>query len=616
MLRQIQRSVPARLLVLMLSTTLVALMLALFMLAVYDARNYNERWITDLTTQAEILGRSSAAAIAFDDPKTAQENLHLLRVRPKIFAAAIYDDEGRLFASYTREGAPVQSIPPTPLGDGATIHHNEILLFKKIVDDGQVVVGTVYIRAQYELVERLLDYLGILAIVMTLSMLAALLMGAWLQKTITTPIKDIAGVAREVMESRNFSLRVKKSTDDEIGYLVDAFNNMLAEIGRTSNALVTADRMKDQFIATLAHELRNPLAPIGNALHLLEMAGDRPEVAVNARLMMSRQLKQLVRLVDDLLDVSRITTGKLVLKKERVELHKIIDNAVEIARPLIASRGHQLQVELPTPPVYLHGDETRLAQVFSNLLNNAAKYTNPNGQIEITTEVDGSRIWVTVQDNGIGIPREIIDDIFQMFTQAHISHDRTQAGLGVGLALARRLIEMHDGTIRAYSGGIGHGSRFTVELPLLETTQPLAAPSSTLQQSRLVAAAESVLIVDDNQDFANSLATILRNMGHKVRVEHDGLSGLNATETFQPTVAFLDIGLPGMNGYELARALKERHPDDALFLVAITGWGQASDKLRARQAGFDHHIVKPLDPAQLGSLFEAAARKRAEALSS
>lgn len=614
MLRQIQRSVPARLLVLMLSTTLVALMLALFMLAVYDARNYNERWVTDLTTQAEILGRASTAAIAFDDPKTAQENLQLLRVRPKIFAAAIYDGGGRLFATYTRTGAPARPIPASPPTESAIVHHNEIVLFKNIADNGQV-LATVYIRAQYELVERLLDYLGILAAVMTLSMLAALLMGAWLQKTITRPIKDITGVAREVMESRNFSLRVKKTTDDEIGYLVDAFNNMLAEIGRTSNALVTADRMKDQFIATLAHELRNPLAPIGNALHLLEMAGDRPEVAVNARLMMGRQLKQLVRLVDDLLDVSRISTGKLVLKKERVELHKIIENAIEIARPLITGRGHQLKVELPDHPIYLHGDETRLAQVFSNLLNNAAKYTNPNGRIEITAEIEGLRVSVSIQDNGIGIPREIIDDIFQMFTQAHISHDRTQAGLGVGLALARRLIEMHDGAIKANSAGIGHGSRFTVELPILEITDTLASPVSSTRQDKPVTTAQHILIVDDNQDFATSLATILRNMGHKVRVEHDGVSGLNATETFYPTLAFLDIGLPGMNGYELARALKERYPDDGLYLVAITGWGQASDKLRARQAGFDHHIVKPLDPTQLGSLFEAAARKRAEALS-
>lgn len=615
MLKQIQKSVRAKLLMLILSTTLVALMLASFMLAVYDARNYSERWLSDLTTQAEILGRSSAAAIAFDDSKTAQENLHLLRVRPKIFGAAIYEPDGKLFATYQREGAPVRPIPASPLVDGATIDHDEIVLFKKIIDNGQL-LGTVYIRAQYELVERLLDYLGILGTVMTLSMLAALLMGAWLQKTLTKPIKDITSVAREVMESRNFSLRVQKTTDDEIGYLVDAFNNMLAEIGRASSALVTADRMKDQFIATLAHELRNPLAPIGNALHLLEMASDRSDVAANARLMMGRQLKQLVRLVDDLLDVSRITTGKLVLKKEHVELHKIIDAAVEIARPVIVSRGHQLKIDLPADPIYLHGDETRLAQVFSNLLNNAAKYTDVNGKIELGAKVAGSRVTVTVEDDSIGIPREILGDIFQMFTQAHVSHDRTQAGLGVGLALALRLVEMHDGAITAHSAGVGQGSQFTVDLPLLQTAISSVAPAAAAQSGKIVSETQRVLIVDDNQDFATSLATILRNMGHEVRVEHDGLSGLHAVGIFRPTLAFLDIGLPGMNGYELARTLKAKSHDAALFLIAITGWGQASDKQRATQAGFDHHVVKPLDPSQLNALLAAAARKREQVLHS
>lgn len=609
MFKPIQKSVRAKLLVLMLSTTLVALIVALFVLAVYDVRNYSEKWVSDLSTQAEILGRSSAAAVAFDDPQTAHENLNLLRVRPMILAAALYDPNGGLFATYTRAGDIAEVFPEAPSTEGITITGNQIHLFKKIVE-GDKLQGTVYIRAKYELLDRLLDYLGILAVVMVLSMLAALLIWSWLQKVITTPLKDITDVARQVMESRDFSLRVHKTTDDEIGYLMDAFNNMLAEIGRGANALLTADRMKDQFLATLAHELRNPLAPISNALYLLEQGGDRPEVAANARRIMARQLKQLVRLVDDLLDVSRITTGKLILKKEQIELRRVIDNAVEIARPLIEARCHRLTVKIPERTIHLNGDETRLAQVFSNLLNNAAKYTDLNGAIAVEVEVAAEEVWVSVTDNGMGMSQEILPEIFEMFTQAHVSPDRTQAGLGLGLALALRLVEMHGGTIQAHSAGIGKGSRFTVRLPLL-LVPALTPPETVAGDGEPMRNTQRILVVDDNRDFATSLATILRAMGHQVHVEHNGLDGLRIAETFQPALAFLDLGLPGITGYELAQGLRTQPGNQGLFLVAVTGWGQESNKQLAIEAGFDHYIVKPLDPRQIDSLLQAAARKRA-----
>lgn len=609
MFKPIQKSVRAKLLVLMLSTTLVALIVALFVLAVYDVRNYSEKWVSDLSTQAEILGRSSAAAVAFDDPQTAHENLDLLRVRPMVLAAALYDPSGGLFATYTRAGDVAEAFPGSPSAEGTTITGNQIHLFKKIVEDDKL-QGTVYIRAKYELLDRLLDYLGILAVVMVLSMLAALLIWSWSQKVITTPLKDITDVARQVMESRDFSLRVHKTTDDEIGYLMDAFNNMLAEIGRGANALLAADRMKDQFLATLAHELRNPLAPISNALYLLEQGGDRPEVAANAQRIMARQLKQLVRLVDDLLDVSRITTGKLVLKTEQIELRRIIDNAVEIARPLIEARGHRLTVKIPERTIYLNGDETRLAQVFSNLLNNAAKYTDLNGAIAVEVEVAAEEVWVSVTDNGIGMSQEILPEIFEMFSQAYVSPDRTQAGLGLGLALALRLVEMHGGTIQAHSAGIGKGSRFTVRLPLLLVPASIP-PGAVAGGGEPMRNTQRILVVDDNRDFATSLATILRAMGHQVHVEHNGLDGLRVAETFQPALAFLDLGLPGITGYELAQGLRTQPGNQGLFLVAVTGWGQESNKQRAMQAGFDHYIVKPLDPRQIDSLLQAAARKRA-----
>jgi CheY-like chemotaxis protein/nitrogen-specific signal transduction histidine kinase len=411
------------------------------------------------------------------------------------------------------------------------------------------------------------------------------------------------------MNSRDFSRRARKTTEDEIGYLVDAFNNMLAEIGRRAEALLKADRMKDQFLAMLAHELRNPLAPISNGLHLLEAAGAKPEVAVQARAMMGRQVKQLVRLVDDLLDVSRITTGKLTLRTEPVELRSVIDNAVEIARPVIDTRRHRLSVDCPKGPLYLEGDATRLAQVFSNLLNNAAKYTPPGGTISLHASVEGDRVEVIVVDSGIGMTPETLDEVFEMFTQANTAIDREQSGLGVGLALARYLVEAHGGSIEATSEGMGKGSRFVVRLPLARAVQPKAARPAPVEWG--LTSGHRILVVDDNRDFAASLAMILRDLGNEVRVEYDGLEGLSAAEAFQPTIAFLDIGLPGISGYELAKRMRGGGLDEDSLLVAVTGWGQEDDKARSTAAGFDYHVVKPLDPPELPKILRIAAEHRA-----
>jgi signal transduction histidine kinase/ActR/RegA family two-component response regulator len=608
MLRRLRQSVRVKLFVLMLATTLVALVVAVAALVVYDSEDYHDRVVADLTTQADILGRSSVAALAFDDPAAARENLALLKVRPSIREAAIYNDAGVLFAEYAAEGNTVPAIPAKPAFNGSRVQGDDIILFHRIVESGRE-RGTVYLRARYELTNRLLDYLRILGAVSALSLLAALLISAFLQRGITQPILDVTDVAHSVMKTRDFSRRAHRTTEDEIGYLVDAFNNMLAEIGRRSEALLKADRMKDQFLAMLAHELRNPLAPISNGLHLLEAAGAKPEIAVQARAMMARQVKQLVRLVDDLLDVSRITTGKLTLRTAPVELRSVIDNAVEIAKPVIDTRRHQLDVDYPEAPLHLQGDATRLAQVFSNLLNNAAKYTPPGGAINLNAVVEGDWVAVTVVDNGIGMTPTTLDEIFEMFTQANTAIDREQSGLGVGLALARYLVEAHGGSIEATSAGVDQGSRFVVRLPLAREGQPKPAAPAPVEPA--VASGHRVLVVDDNRDFAASLAMILRDMGNEVRVEYDGLEGLSAAEAFQPTIAFLDIGLPGISGYELAKRMRAMGLDEDSILVAVTGWGQKDDKARSTAAGFDYHVVKPLDPAELPQILRAAAEHRA-----
>jgi signal transduction histidine kinase/ActR/RegA family two-component response regulator len=608
MLRRLRQSVRLKLFVLMLATTLVALVVAVAALVVYDSEDYHDRLVADLTTQADILGRSSVAALAFDDQAAARENLALLKVRPSIREAAIYNDAGVLFAAYAAEGNTEPAVPAKPAFNGSRVQGDDIILFHRIVESGRE-RGTVYLRARYELTNRLLDYLRILGAVSALSLLAALLISAFLQRGITQPILDVTDVAHSVMKTRDFSRRAHRTTEDEIGYLVDAFNNMLAEIGRRSEALLKADRMKDQFLAMLAHELRNPLAPISNGLHLLEAAGAKPEVAVQARAMMARQVKQLVRLVDDLLDVSRITTGKLTLRTAPVELHSVIDNAVEIAKPVIDTRRHRLDVDYPEAPLHLQGDATRLAQVFSNLLNNAAKYTPPGGAISLTAVVEGDWVEVSVVDNGIGMTSTTLNEIFEMFTQANTAIDREQSGLGVGLALARYLVEAHGGSIEATSAGVDQGSRFVVRLPLAREGQP--KPDAPAPVEPAVASGHRVLVVDDNRDFAASLAMILRDMGNEVRVEYDGLEGLSAAEAFQPTIAFLDIGLPGISGYELAKRMRAMGLDEDSILVAVTGWGQKDDKARSTAAGFDYHVVKPLDPAELPTILRAAAEHRA-----
>jgi signal transduction histidine kinase/ActR/RegA family two-component response regulator len=602
MLSKIASSIRGKLLLLIAAVTFLALFVSGVSLMVYEARTYHERWVSDLQTQADILGSSTSAALAFDDRSTALQNLELLRGRPAILAAAVYTEDGALFASFT--GARSQPLPSSLAGHptGSDAQGEYITLVTRIVE-GNTTRGYVYLRATYGLTERMLSYAGILSIVMLLSLVAAMLIGSWLQQKITEPILAVAQTAHRVIETRDFSLRVDKKTTDEVAYLVDAFNSMLAEIGVRSEALVKADRMKDQFLATLAHELRNPLAPISNALHILKVARNRPDMAQEARSMMERQLKQLVRLVDDLLDVSRITTGKLMLRREQVILADVLTNAIEIARPLIDSHGHRLVTELPAGSVTLAADATRLAQVFSNLLSNAAKYTDSGGRIDLTAHVVADHVIVEVKDNGIGMSPELLPDVFNMFTQATAALERTtQAGLGVGLALAKHLVELHGGTIDAYSEGLGRGSRFTVRLPIMEAATVGIAPLPTAAHD--AGRPYRIVIIDDNIDFADSLALILKELGHEVHLAYDGLSGLRTVEDLSPDLAFVDLGLPVLSGHEVARRLRGSGSYPALVLVAVSGWGQDADKARSAEAGFDIHIVKPLEPTELGSILE------------
>jgi PAS domain S-box-containing protein len=366
---------------------------------------------------------------------------------------------------------------------------------------------------------------------------------------------------------------------------------------RQAEALREADARKDEFLATLAHELRNPLAPIRNALQILKLSSG--DLATSARMvgMMERQLQQLVRLVDDLLDVSRVTRGRIELRKQPVEIAAVVRSAVELSQPLIESGQHQLSLELPKESIRLEADPTRLAQVFANLLNNAAKYTEAGGRIRIAVRREGAEVVVSVSDDGIGIPPEMLGRVFEMFQQVDASGKRSRGGLGIGLTLARTLVRMHGGSVEAHSAGVGKGSDFVVRLPALPVSEHGAAARP--RSGDVSTARRRILVVDDNVDAAESLAGFLELVGHDVLVAYEGDTALREAREKRPDVVLLDIGLPGTDGYEVARALRREPGLAGALLIAVTGYGREEDRRRSREAGFDHHLVKPLDPASL-----------------
>jgi PAS domain S-box-containing protein len=359
--------------------------------------------------------------------------------------------------------------------------------------------------------------------------------------------------------------------------------------------LKETDRRKDEFLAMLAHELRNPLAPIRNAVQIFRAKGSPVPELQWARDVIDRQLQQMTRLVDDLLDVSRITRGNIELRKERVQLATSVTSAVEASRPLIEKWGHELTVTLPPQPIFLEADHTRLSQVLLNLLNNAAKYTEQGGRIWLNAEQEGAHAVIRVRDTGVGIPQEMLPRIFEIFTQVDRSLERSQGGLGIGLTLVQSLVEMHGGTVEAHSDGPGKGSEFIVRLPVAAEHKERGARGVTDDGEKTAAPARCrLLVVDDNQDAADSLAMLLRMLGNEVHTAHDGLEAVGAAAVFLPDVVLLDIGLPKLNGYEAGRRIREQQ-GQGVVLVALTGWGQEEDRRRSKEAGFDHHMTKPVD---------------------
>lgn len=599
-------SIRQRLMNVVMTTTLLALLVSAAVLLVYEMRADRAATVRELRAQAEFVTRASLPVQDRADLQSARDNLALLRHKPLVDSAGLYDATDRLVAGYA---APDQPWPPRRLAADVASRFGlqRLELREPVLQDGRL-LGTLVLHAQYDTLPRLLGFLGMLGVVTLGSLALAALVAQRLQRRITEPIVAIAAIAREVVQTRNFALRAPRTTHDEVGALVDAFNDMLRELGDQAAALRTADRRKDEFLATLAHELRNPLAPVATALAILPRPDTDRATLLRLVDMMQRQMRQFVRLIDELMEVSRISTGRLTLHLERLDLVEVVRSAAESVAPAMLERRHTLSARWPDA-IWLDGDRTRLCQVFVNLLGNAVSYTDPGGRIGIDFELGPGTVDVRISDSGLGIAPERQAEVFEMFMQVDRSPARgARAGLGVGLSVARQLAVLHHGSLTLHSDGLGHGSVFIARLPRLAgPALPPPPPLANAAVRERPPAALRVLLADDNVDFAESLAEVLRNDGHEVRVAHDGNAALQLAREALPEVGLFDIGMPGLDGYQLAAALRREPGGAGCLLVAITGWGQEGDRQRAREAGFDEHLVKPVDMEQLSAVLARAA---------
>jgi len=642
---QPQKSVRGKMMRIVVFTTAIALLAAGIGMLTHDLSVYRDSWVADLDTQANILASSTAAALVSGDRNVANRNVAALQMRPTVLVTAIYAADGKLYASFVRAGEPPPPLQLQAVTRSARVTGGDVELIDPIMENGQQ-LGTILLRAHHDIGARALAYLGIFGLVTLMSMLVALLLSTALQKVITEPLDSMANVAREVVNRRDYSLRAHSTSDDEIGFVVEAFNSMLDEVQararalEQSNAALTsevqirhsaevalaransrlettmaalreADRKKDEFLATLAHELRNPLAPVIHAVKLMESPAADEAQRQWGREVIARQVQRMALLLDDLLDVSRITRGRLELRKDYVDLQSLVNSAVETARPLIDAKDHTLTIDLPAEPVVLEVDPLRLSQALSNLLTNAAKYTDAQGQIRLTAAQDAEGLAIRVSDNGIGIESAVIKGLFEMFSQIDSAIDRAEGGLGIGLALVKGLVALHGGSVQATSPGLGQGSEFTIRLPRSVVVERHAlGPHQPSSPVALAGPRGKVVIADDNRDAADSLKVLLELSGYDAFVAYDGQQALDLGTRELPRAFILDVGMPDMTGYEVARRIRQQAWGRNALLVAVTGWGQDDDKERAKAAGFDHHFTKPVDPQAVEQVLVASLKMR------
>ncbi|MCD6077754.1 MAG: hypothetical protein K0R89_1692 [Ramlibacter sp.] len=614
-------SIRRKLNLILFCTVGMALFLAAATLLAVQLRNEWRNAQRDLVTQADVMGLASEAALAFGDPRTGAQNLRVLTAQPSVVAAALYDSAGQLFAQFRAAGQTEAAVPARAPDTGVRFDFSHASVARRVMSNGEP-IGTVYIQSRHGLPAEAAEYIGWLAAATLGSLFGALLLAHRLQRSLTDPILEVSAAAQHVLERGTFDVRATRRSNDEVGRLVDAFNAMLDELGARARVLQTANealkdtesllqqsnRAKDAFLATLAHELRNPLAPLRTGVQILRRPHVAEPIAQRTLETMDRQLTHMVRLIDDLLDISRINSGKIRIDMDRMSLRAALQTALELSRPSMDAAGHALSVDLGSDDVEVEGDATRLAQAFGNLLNNAARYTPAGGQIGLRLRREGREALVEVEDNGIGIPDDMLEQVFSLFTQVQSDSRQSAGGLGIGLFLVRSLVEMHGGTVLARSRGPALGSTFVVRLPcLLALPRPDAAAAKAGPDVPLARA--RVLVVDDNVDAAETLATFLEMIGMQVRTVHDGHAGLAAAREMAPDVVLLDIGLPGISGYEVAEALRAEARHSRMTLVALTGWGAEDDRRKAAAAGFHHHLTKPVDLQALETILRGLRAK-------
>ncbi len=603
-------------------TTFFAILLSAGALLTYELTVYRNAGIDDLRSQADLIARSTAAAVEFKDPKVAQENLALLKNQPRIRSAAVYGPDGTLIASHStarntlRARIPLDADPWGPYFRGTTVEMTQS------IERNGVRLGTLYLMAEHDVWKRFTDFALIVLAVGALSLASAFYLFVHLQRRITAPLEKMTAVARSVIGSHNWALRAPATDYKDLDILVNAFNRMLSECETRTNELERemetrrnvehelrqADRHKDEFLATLAHELRNPLSPMTSAVALLQMPNASPQARDKALVVLERQLRHMVRLINDLLDASRIATGKLSLDRERLDVGALLGTALDGAQAQAGQQELQLSLRAPQEALCVSGDAVRLTQVFSNLLSNACRYTPRGGRVDVTLSRDGDWVVVAIEDTGIGVEPAMQERIFDLFEQADKTLQRGSAGLGVGLTLSRQIIQLHHGTLSMHSEGLDRGSCFMVRLPRLDcdAAEEGMAPGFSRDATPAWGRPLRILIADDNVDLTESFTEILSSGGHEVEVVHDGEAAVRAARARVPDIALLDIGMPKLDGYQVARQLRADPLTQGIHLVAITGWGQAADIEAAHGAGFDHHLLKPIDPDELVRLLAEA----------
>jgi signal transduction histidine kinase/ActR/RegA family two-component response regulator len=605
------------------ATTGVALLLASVAFVSYDIFTIHDRFVRSLTTEAQMIGFNAASALLFNDRESATATLTALRAESQVLAAGIFTPEGVAFATFVRGNPSVAAtLGDVGEGDGYRFIGDRLLVYHRIVIDGEEVGSVRLLAAMEEMTQSLLRHLAIAAGIFIAAIAASLPVLARLQKRISRPIMELISKARIVSEQKDYSVRATSSAKSELGLLVRTFNEMLAQIQERDQKLEqarmdaeVANRAKDEFLAVVSHELRTPLSPVLVWAQMLRRGEVDEGRKAKALEVIERNVRSQAQLIEDLLDVSRITTGKLRLDVRPTEIAPVVEGAVESLRPTAEMKGIRLQLVVDPRAIVVAGDPERLKQILWNLLSNAIKFTPKGGRVQIVAHRVNSHVEISVSDTGRGIEPEFLPYVFDRFRQADSTSTRTHGGLGLGLSIVRHLVELHGGRVRVESAGENQGATFTVELPIasLQTAtpervhptavvEPPAASNTSLSGLR-------VLAVDDDIDTLEILRALLEQQGAEVRTATSAARALDTLDVWLPNLLISDIGMPGEDGYSLIRKVRARDAGHGgrVPALALTAYARVEDRLNVLSAGFQMHVPKPIDPAELIAVVNSLA---------